>query len=135
MITLQDSRIVVSHLIRCRLNEVWQVLTDTDQWAQWGPSVSRVQCAKRYIELSSTGSIRTILGFWVPFTITEYEHLHFWKWRIGRFEATGHRLVSVDDQTCRLSFDLPWWAFPYAIVCLIALGRISSVCESGGSSE
>lgn len=135
MIRFKNGRIIVSRLINCGLDEVWRVVTDTEQWVQWGPSVSRVRCAQRYIDSSSTGSVRTVLGFWVPFTITGYEYLHFWSWRVGGFEATGHRLVAINGKTCRLSFDLPWWSFPYAVVCLIALGRISRICESRVTNE
>ena len=130
MITIQSKRIVVSQLLHCGIDEAWKVITDTRQWVDWGPSVSRVKCAQRYIQPSSIGSIRTVFGFWVPFTITVYEDPHFWSWRIGRFEATGHRLTVIDEKTCRLSFDLPWWVFPYAVICLVALGRISRICSA-----
>ena len=131
MITIQSKRIVVSRLLHCAVDEAWRVITDTRQWVDWGPSVSRVKCAQRYIQPSSIGSIRTVFGFWVPFTITVYEHPHFWSWRIGRFEATGHRLAITEDGFCRISFDMPWWAFPYVLICAIALRRISRLLEAG----
>ena len=131
VIALDNSRLVVSRLLLCSQEAAWQVITDTEQWPYWGPSVSRVRCAQRYIQLGSTGSVRTVFGFWVPFSINRYQHLHFWSWRIGRFEATGHRLAITKDGFCRISFDMPWWAFPYVLICAIALRRISRLLEAG----
>ena len=131
MIGLENNRIVVSRLIHCRIEDVWLVVTDTEKWERWGPSVSRVRSAQRYIGPASTGRIRTALGFWVSFAITDFQHLRYWSWRVGGLQATGHRLSAVDEQTSRLSFDLPWWAFPYAVVCLVALARIGRICEAG----
>lgn len=131
MIGFENNRIVVSRHIRCRMEDVWLLVTDTEQWERWGPSVSRVRSAQRFIGPESTGTIRTALGFRVSFAITDYQHLRCWSWRVGGFQATGHRLSAVNEQTCRLSFDLPWWAFPYAAVCLVALTRIGRICESG----
>ena len=133
MLRLEKDRIVVSLRIDCTVEEAWQLLTDTEQWPHWGPSVTRVAYKKRFIGPSSTGKVRTLLGFWVPFTITEYLDLQFWSWRIGPFQATGHRVDVTDDGGCLVAFDMAWWALPYLIVCRIALGRIRRLLEPGGN--
>ena len=133
MIEWKERRIAVSRRLACSPESAWRVVTDTACWAQWGPSITRVRCSHRFVGPGSTGSVRTALGFWVPFAITDYEHLRFWSWRVGRFRATGHRLTAIGEHACRLSFDLPWWAFPYVLICLAALARIGRICESGAA--
>lgn len=132
MVTLKNKRIIVSRQVDCTTEEVWRVITDTEQWPRWGPSVSGVKCSQRHIGPASTGYVKIIMGLWLPFTITEYQHLHYWSWRIGRVQATGHRLTETGADTCMVSFDLPWWAGPYVLVCSIALSRISRLTGSNG---
>ena len=125
MVSLEHGRIVIGITVRCSAEQAWRLLCDTRQWPHWGPSVADVSCTQRFIGLDSAGRVKTSLGFWVPFTITEYRELQFWSWRIGRVPATGHRLRVNGDGTCLVAFDMPWWALPYLVVCRIALGRIS----------
>lgn len=104
--------------------EIWKVLTDTTLWPLWGPSISAVECEERFIRSGSQGRVRTTLGLWLPFTVTTYEELQFWSWEVGGIQATGHRLVAKDDDSCRIIFDMPWWAAPYTLICLLAIRRI-----------
>lgn len=131
MVRLEHRKILIGQTINCTAADAWRLLTDTQQWPRWGPSVTFVSCKERFIGPDSTGRVKTLLGFWVPFTITDYIDQHFWNWRIGRFPATGHRVNVVDDRTCVVAFDMPWWAFPYIIICRIALGRIKRLLTSG----
>lgn len=103
---------------------VWHVITDTHKWHKWGPSIRAVDTPQRTIRLGSKGRILTTAGIWLPFVITTFEPESYWDWRVGRLQATGHRLVSMGPNECRLSFTVPIWAFPYGIVCRIALNRI-----------
>jgi hypothetical protein len=105
---------------------VWNLLVDTQQWPVWGPSVRAVICPDRYIGLHSTGRIQTSLGVWVGFTITDFIEHTYWSWRVAGIPATGHRLEALDSQRCRLIFEIPFIAFPYAYVCKIALTRIQA---------
>jgi uncharacterized protein YndB with AHSA1/START domain len=132
MVRLEHNRMVISLAIRCTAEDAWKLLTDTQQWPRWGPSVARVSCAQRYIGPDSEGRVKTSLGFWVPFAITEYRDHQFWSWRIGRFAATGHRIRVEDETACVVAFDMPWWALPYLLVCRVALGRIRRLLEAGG---
>ena len=131
MVRVEHGRIVVGITIRCRAEKAWRLLCDTRQWPHWGPSVAEVSCTDRYIGPDSAGRVKTSLGFWVPFAITEYRELQYWRWRIGVFPATGHRLWLREDGTCTVDFDMPWWALPYIVVCRIALGRIRRMLTSG----
>ena len=131
MVHLEHDKIVIAMAIHCTAEDAWRRLTDTQQWPHWGPSVSEVACDQRFIGPGSKGRVKTSLGFWVPFTITEYRNQRFWSWRIGPFPATGHRVSIEDETTCVVAFDMPWWAFPYLIVCRIALGRIKRLLTSG----
>lgn len=103
---------------------VWALITDTDAWSSWGPSVSDVTSEDRYIRVGTRGVIRTALGFRVPFVITEFEHGRFWSWKVSGVRATGHRVEPIGHGRCRLLFSVPVWAVPYAIVCLLGLIRI-----------
>lgn len=131
MLKLDGNRIVLSSRLNCDVASAWLLLTDTQLWPRWGPSVAAVRCAHRYITGGSTGSVLTVFRFWLPFTITEYRELSFWKWRVGPFEATGHRVTRLGENCCTLSFDMPWWAFPYIIVCSIALRRLRKMAAEG----
>ncbi len=103
---------------------VWDLITDTQTWSKWGPSIRAVDTQERFIRRGSTGRIRTIIGMWLPFTITTYEPQQYWDWRVGGIQATGHRLEPWGPKHCRVSFIVPVWGVPYGIVCRIALNRI-----------
>ena len=135
MVRLEHNKIVIGTVIQGTAEEAWRLLTDTQQWPLWGPSVSAVASEQRYIGPGSKGRVKTLLGFWVPFTIDEYRELRFWSWRIGRFPATGHRVSVKDETTCVVAFDMPWWALPYLVVCRIALGRIRRLLRHGGDQS
>jgi len=131
MLHLERNKIVIGMAMHCSAEDAWRLLTDTQQWPHWGPSVTQVACERRFIEHNAAGRVKTRLGFWVPFTISEYHDQRFWSWRIGRFPATGHRISVFDGASCMVAFDMPWWAFPYLIVCRVALGRIRRLLMSG----
>ena len=132
MVRLERDKIVVGMIMHCAAEDAWLLLTDTQQWPNWGPSVSEVDSDYRFIGPDSKGRVKTLLGVWVPFTITEYRDQRFWSWRIGRFPATGHRIRVEDKTTCEVAFDMPWWALPYVFVCRIALGRIRRLLTTDG---
>jgi hypothetical protein len=134
MFFLKGGRFIIGLTIDCTTEDAWQVLTDTQLWPVWGPSVQRVDCEQRRIGPGSSGRIKTSVGFWVPFTITDYQEQKFWAWRIGRFRATGHRLEKRDANSCTVAFDMVWWAAPYLVVCLVALKRIKRLIDAGGDA-
>lgn len=134
MIYWKHKRLYISRDIFAPSEQVWSILTDTWLWPRWGPSVRKVNCRDRFITQSTSAKIRTTPGFWLPFTITRYIPLHYWSWRIGAIEATGHSVKSRTPQLSTLAFDMPWWAVIYLPICWLALRRIE-VLAGGGDSQ
>lgn len=128
MISIANFRIKVGRNIAAPRDLVWQCITDTEKWCEWGPTVSAVQCEERYIEENSTGKVQTVFGFWLPFEVVSFAKKSYWKWRVGGIEATGHNLEELRGSGVRLTFDMPFWAFAYVTVCYLALRRIDAIC-------
>jgi hypothetical protein len=125
--------IKVGRIIHAAPDKVWNLLTDTARWSEWGPTVKAVQSESRYIRAGATGRVKTALGFWAPFRVTEWTEGQFWSWRIFNIRATGHRIDVTAADCCRLIFEVPLWAAPYAIICQIAARRIARTLEAGDS--
>ncbi len=95
-------RISVSQHYHASSRELWRFLTDTTLWPMWGPTVLAVRCSERFIRKGSIGKVRTPIGVWVPFVITEYDDLHFWAWKVAGIRATGHRVIRANANLARL---------------------------------
>ena len=115
----------VNKKIDAPLERVWEILTDTRQWPAWGPSVLGVDSPQRYICSGLQGRLKTAVGIWVSFEITNCEAPVFWDWKVAGFAATGHRLKKLNENSCELNFELPFAAFPYALICRQAANRIA----------
>lgn len=115
-------RLVVSREIDAPPESVWDLFVDTSRWPEWGPTVSDVKSTDRRISAGSSGQVRTIGGFWVPFVVTACADFR-WTWRIGPVPATGHRVQPAGTQ-CRAAFEVPFFAAPYVRVCRWALRTI-----------
>lgn len=110
----------------------WDVLVDTRRWPAWGPSVRAVACDPPVLErVGQAGRLRGPLGPWVPFEVTELEPGRRWGWRVAGVPATGHR-VEPTAAGCRVVFEVPLVALPYAAVCRVALARIADLVEGPG---
>ncbi|WP_372911044.1 SRPBCC family protein [Salinigranum sp.] len=125
--------VVVSRVVDASEARVWDLLTDTTRWRDWGPSVAAVDAPTRYIETGTTGRVRVAgVGVWVPFEVDSYVDgaEKRWTWTVARVPATGHRVesVGVDDQ-CRVAFEVPLLAAGYVPVCRRALDRIAAIVE------
>jgi len=114
----------VSRVMNASRIKVWESLIDTRLWPVWGPSVIQVESARRYIDVGLRGRVKTAARIWMNFEITEFKPLHYWRWRVAGIPATGHRLHYLDQNRCLLVFELPLLAFPYALICQMALRRI-----------
>ena len=134
MISFENGETKTSRVISADTALVWNIVIDTMLWPEWGPSVSVVECDDRYINGRSRGRLKTAFGLWVPFTVTEFEEGHFWSWRIGRIEATGHRVTRYGNHQSLLSFSMPWWSTPYVIICNRALNLIENLATSPQST-
>jgi hypothetical protein len=123
-------KIDIGRYIRTSPQDLWELLTDTTRWALWGPSITAVDCSERYIQLGSTGRVRTAVGLWVPFAVTEMEDGRYWSWHVFGMPATGHRIDQLSNGLCRLVFQVPVFAAPYIIVCRIAMHRIARILQN-----
>ena len=65
--TTDDRRLAVSRRIDAPGRVCWRLLTDTERWPEWGPSIRGVDCDQRYIERGTTGHVRTAGGLQLPF--------------------------------------------------------------------
>jgi hypothetical protein len=108
---------------------VWELLVDTTRWLEWGPSIVGVQCSGRFIDNGSSGQVKTILGCWLPFVVTQFEAGRYWSWKVLGIRATGHRVEPLGDAQCRLVFEVPLCLAPYVLVCSMAVKRIARIAE------
>jgi len=125
----------VSRIIAAPSEVVWELITDTRRWREWGPSVVDVRCSDRFIKQGSSGQVKTIIGIWLPFTIADYEHDKRWSWIVAGIQATGHRIESIGAAHCRLTFEVPWFALPYLFVCMLAESRIAKILRKQGDKR
>ena len=127
--TIHFPNIEISQWLKAPPGAIWEVLTDTACWPAWGPSVVDVECSDRRIHEGSWGRVKTALGLWVPFVITDFEPERYWSWRVLGVPATGHRVEQVTEGLCRLTFEVPLFGAPYIMVCRKAISRIAAVLE------
>jgi hypothetical protein len=121
--------IEVGLLVKAASEEVWQILVDTSRWVEWGPSIRNVESNERFLTALSSGLVRTVPGFSVPFAVTRFEPGKTWSWRVFGIPATTHTVESLGANRSRLLFGVPLIAFPYLLVCLVAIKRISLLIE------
>lgn len=120
--------VTVDRSIAAPASRVWHILVNLDAWPLWGPSVrgAELDGGGRELGPGSRGRVDTALGASLPFVVTEFDAGRYWAWEVGGVSATGHE-VSGDAVTCRVRFDVPWWAPAYVPVCAAALGRIDDI--------
>lgn len=114
------------------VSAAWQLLTDTRTWPRWGPTITAVETDPPVIVAGSTGRLRTPVGLWLPFVVSALEPGARWSWRVAGVPATGHRVEATPDG-CRIVFEVPVVAAPYAAVCRLALRRIGRLLAAGPS--
>lgn len=110
---------------------VWDLLVDVRAWPAWGPSVRRAALdgGGTHVERGSRGTVWTVAGVGLPFTITGFDPGRHWSWRVAGVPATGHTVTATADG-CRVVFEVPWWAPAYLTVCAVALARIDTMAVS-----
>jgi len=119
----------ISRCIKASPEALWDILTDTTRWPTWGPSVVDVQCPHKRIQKGSRGRVKTALGLWIPFLVTDFELERYWSWRVFGVRATGHRVEKCAEGLSRLTFEVPLLGAPYVIVCRGAISRIADILE------
>ena len=123
----------ISRRIEAPPERLWQIITDTEMWPVWGPTLSEVSYEGRYIELGAKGAVKTSIGVWVPFEVTTFEPGRFWDWKVLGVKATWHKVEPVWDDAgetivaSKVTFGLPTIAAPYALVCWAALRKIDEI--------
>jgi hypothetical protein len=117
----------VEAVVPAEPSAAWQLLTDTRTWPSWGPTIRAVTVdapdGGPVIVSGTTGSVRTVAGLTLPFRVVEVDPAGRWTWRVAGVPATGHRVEAHPDG-CRVVFEVPVLAAPYAAVCRLALRRI-----------
>ncbi len=108
---------------------VWELVTDTFRWTEWGPSISAVDSTDRYIRKGTRGKVKLPIGIWIPFLITEYEDKKYWSWSILGIKATGHRIEPLGERKSALIFEVPTLAAPYLFICWLAIRRIKFILQ------
>ncbi len=109
---------------------VWRLLVDVREWPHWGPSVRRAEVVGGGWQLchGARGTVWTVAGVRLPFTVTEFDPGHRWTWTVAGVPATGHQVTETADG-CRVRFEVPWWAMAYLPVCAAALARIDRLAR------
>lgn len=120
-----------SVVVNAPAKDVWRLLIDTDQWSRWGPSVTGARVdGGTIIGPAARGAVRTPVGVWINFDITEWQkgkdELR-WSWRVAGVPATSHWVRPISATSCRVGMDVPLWAPAYLVVIEVALRRIRSL--------
>ncbi|HUW04352.1 MAG TPA: SRPBCC family protein [Acidimicrobiales bacterium] len=115
----------LTHDIEAPANVLWDLLTDTDQWPLWGPSVrSATVDDGRRLSADSKGTVSTALGITLPFAITDWADGARWAWTVAGIPATTHSVEALSPTLSRVGFGVPAAAAPYLMVCRVALRRL-----------
>lgn len=113
----------------------WNLLIDTRQWPQWGPTVTgvRLDHEGHLLRPESTGAVRTPLGLWLRFEVEDWvDHgvrTRSWSWRVAGVPATGHRVTELGQGRSRLSMGVPTWAPAYLLAVEVGVRRVRALAE------
>jgi len=125
--TPDGRRLLVRHDVAASVDTVWDVLTDTDCWSDWGPSVTAVETTDRSIDDGTTGRVRVADIVWLPFEVTACAPYR-WTWNVARLPATGHFAEERAGGSV-VGFEIPPLATGYAPVCGRACQRIAAIAQ------
>ena len=112
---------------------LWDLLVDLDAWPRWGPTVSaaRLEDGGRVLGPRARGAVRTPVGVWLPFEVTELHHQAHWSWSVAGVPATTHRVRAQGDG-CVVELGAPWWGAAYLPVLEVATRRLAALAEGDG---
>jgi uncharacterized protein YndB with AHSA1/START domain len=103
---------------------VWNLISRYEHWSAWGVSITAVEPSSGRVRAGATGRVRTLVGVWLPFEITEVAEGESWSWKVAGVSATGHR-VDPTAGGCRVTFFAPGWAPFYLPVLAWSLQRLA----------
>ena len=123
-------RWVVERDVDAPVGTVWDILTDTGRWPEWGPVIADVESSTRHVETGTTGRIRfqgTVVP--VPFEVLTVDEQRLrWTWDLARVFGTGHR-VEARAGGSRVGFELPLAATGAAPLARRACQNIAKLAE------
>lgn len=124
--TPDGRRIEVSRVIDTPVERAWEIMTDTERWPDWGPTVTAAHADRRFVRAGTTGEVQVLGGPWIPFTVTACEEYR-WTWDVADVPATGHRVEPVEGERSRVVFELHPLTAGYVPVCSRALSNVESL--------
>lgn len=131
----RNDRILASALVPATPAVTWALLSDTRLWPTWGVSVTAVEGEGEVVYEGMRGRIRTPLGIWLPFEITEVAPGRAWSWQVAGIRATGHEVHPGngpgESSVCITGHPI---LLPYGIVCDVSLRRLARVARSVASA-
>jgi uncharacterized protein YndB with AHSA1/START domain len=123
--TPDGRRFEVADEIDAPAERLWELLTDTERWPEWGPWVEDVESDDRWIRTGTTGTVETAVGVRVPFEVTSCVNFR-WTWEIAGVPATGHRVEPLNGHS-RVVFEVPLFGAGSSPLCGIALRNLAEV--------
>lgn len=109
--------------------DLWRLLTDPEEWPDWGLSVRSATLVGENLDRGAKGKLTTVGGIELDFEITDYEEGALWAWKVAGIPATHHTVESLGPNRCRVGFGVPWAAAPYLAVCEVALRRLDKMSK------
>ncbi len=127
-------RVEVSRSIDAPAALLWELVTRTRDWAEWGPTVTAVEGPEKIVA-GAVGRLRTPVGLWLDFEITDVDEGRFWAWRVANVSATTHRIEPDGEGRSTVTFSAPWWAAPYAGVLWLGLRKLDELARERVASR
>lgn len=124
--------VTVTRTIDASSEAAWSLITHVADWPRWGSSIrsATLDDGGAQIGPCATGSVTTIVGVRLPFTVTDYVDGVSWRWNVAGLPATGHGVRASGSGGCEVWIDIPIVAAPYAAVCRLALRNIAEILEA-----
>jgi uncharacterized protein YndB with AHSA1/START domain len=120
-------RIGVERVVEAGPRRVWAVLTDPWSIPEWKPWIAEIETSDRSLHEGATGRVKTRIGLWTTFEVTEYEEGEYWEWNVSRMGAVGHRVERESGVGTRVTFEIPVFAAAYAPVCRRSLRNVEEL--------
>ena len=117
----------VSRDIEVPAEVMWGLLVDVRRWPEWGPTIRHATLATSRLELASSGTVRTVIGLELSFEVTSFDEGRSWSWSVAGCPATDHVVEARGPEASRVAFGVPWIAWPYLVVCRVALRRLETL--------